>query len=162
MTHVGGGTRPALAPLIGAGGLRPWPCGGFVGAQSATATRPSHSHSQALAQAPAQAQVRSLWLLVSPRILPWHDSRGKSVPRPVLKPETRNNILDKPNQTKPPRQRSSITASSLNTSRSHCAAEAAAQPGRLAGLLPPHYLPPTLPTLSPPLQLHPNPTCDST
>lgn len=26
---------------------------------------------------------------------------AKSVPRPVLKPETRNNFLDKPNQTTP-------------------------------------------------------------
>lgn len=47
MTHVGGGTRPALGPLIGAGGLEPWPSGGPVGAQSATAPQPSHSHSQA-------------------------------------------------------------------------------------------------------------------
>lgn len=47
MTHAGGGTQPPRAPLIGAEGLQPWPSGGFVGAQSATAPRPvtvTHTH----------------------------------------------------------------------------------------------------------------------
>lgn len=174
MTHAGGGTRPPRAPLIGAGGLQPWPSGGFVGAQSATAPRPvtvTHAHTH-------RPWLIRLWLwlrlklrhtgpgtefalfggtLVSPRILPWHDSRGKvrastSVETRNQKPETSSSTI----QTKPNPPRHEIVNHSnpqLPTSTSHSAASSR-QPASRSPTRPslvtcsPHYLPPTLPTLS--------------
>lgn len=105
--------RPALTPLIGAGGLQPWPSGGFVGAQSATAPRTvtftfTGSGSGSSSGTGSGTEYTPWWLLVSPRILPRHDKQGNvraSTTVETRKPETRNNILDRQNQTKPPRQK---------------------------------------------------------